>query len=394
MLIWLSFFISLALIVIIARRSLWLALIIGAVVLGLCNLSFSELSAEIWRTISSADILLLAIAVGLIPLIGGSLQRSGLLADLVNNLQVKRQIFLGLSPALMGLLPIPGGALLSAPMLGKAGDDIKCEDYAAINVWFRHILILIYPLGALLPSSKMAGLNIYSIILYILPAFFLLFILGYFFFLFSIKGDMPRPHKFNLKKLIVPLIIILTAPIIHITLSSFSGIMDEISLLIGISSSLILTAIIGKLGKADFKKIFFQMRPWKYFLIIIGVFMFLHVFKASPVSDQISTIVFSKSFLIIFIGAFLSLATGRVQLPISILIPIYISAFGAAELTPLAFAIMYVAVYIGYMISPVHPCVSVSIEYFGAKYKDFAGKLLLPSIIGFGFSYLAAIILL
>lgn len=393
MLIWISFFISLALIVFIARKSLWLALIIGALVLGLFHLSIQEIGNEVFRTITQLDILLLATAVGLIPMIGGSLRVSGLLSDLVDNLQIKRRTFLALSPALMGLLPIPGGALLSAPMLIRAGEDISDEQYAAINIWFRHILILIYPLGSLLPCSKMAGLNIYSIILFILPAFFLLFIVGYFFFLHPIKGEMPKKHKLNISKLLVPLLIILTAPIIHIILSNL-GMMDEISLFIGISTSLVLTAFIGKLNVSDFQKIFLQMKPWKYFMIIIGVFLFLHIFQASPVSEQISKIVFSKSFLIIFIGAFLSLATGRVQLPISILIPIFISTFGAAELTPLAFAIMYVAVYIGYMISPVHPCVSVSLEFFGAKYKDFAGKLLLPCLIGFGCSYLAALLLL
>jgi len=136
------------------------------------------------------------------------------------------------------------------------------------------------------------------------------------------------------------------------------------------------------------------MKPWKYFLIIIAVFLFLHIFQATSVSEELSKIVFSKSFLIIFIGAFLSLVTGRVQVPVSILIPIFVGTYGAAELTPLTFAIMYVAVYLGYMISPVHPCVSVSLEFFGAKYKDFTGKLLLPSLIGFGCVFWAAVVLL
>lgn len=393
MLIWLSFFIALALILFLARYSLWLALMVGAFCLGVFNLPLPELLNVTRQTLADRSILLLALAVGLIPLIGGSLQKSGLLTDLVENLQVKRQVFLGFSPALMGLLPIPGGALLSAPMLNKAGNDISREHYAAINVWFRHILILIYPLGALLPCSKMAGLNIYSIILFVLPAFIVLFILGYIFFLHSIKGDMPKPQQFNLGKLLIPLLIIISAPVIHITLSN-SGVMDEISLLIGISCSLMLTIIIGKLNFFDLKKIILKMKPWKYFLIIIGVFFFLHVFEASSVSNEISKIVFSKSFLIIFIGAFLSIVTGRVQLPISILIPIFLATYGADQLTPLAFAIMYVAVYIGYMISPVHPCVSVSIEYFGANYKDFAGKLIVPSLIGFGLMFLASITLL
>lgn len=393
MLIWISFFIALALILIIAKKSLWLALVVGALCLGIFNLSLLELWNVAWQTFSDISILLLAVAVGLIPLIGGSLQKSGLLNDLVENLQVKRQVFLGFSPALMGLLPIPGGALLSAPMLKKAGDDISKEHYAAINVWFRHILILIYPLGGLLPCSKMANLNIYTIILYILPAFAVLFLLGYFFFLFRIKGDMPKPQDFNLRKLLVPLLIIISAPAIHIILSN-NGVMDEISLLIGISTSLILTFVIGRLKPADGLMIIQKMKPWKYFLIIIGVFLFLHVFEASSVSEEISKIVFSKSFLIIFIGAFLALVTGRVQLPVSILIPIFLATYGSEQLTPLTFAVMYVAVYIGYMISPVHPCVSVSIEYFGAKYKDFAGKLIVPSLIGFGLMFLASVILI
>ncbi|HPR17313.1 MAG TPA: DUF401 family protein [Candidatus Cloacimonadota bacterium] len=393
MLIWLSFIIALALIMMIARKSLWIALLVGAVALGIFNLSWKELITVMADTISQPDILLLALAVGLIPLIGGSLQITGLLADLVDNLQVKRKVFLALSPALMGLLPIPGGALLSAPMLNKAGDDISREHYAAINVWFRHILILIYPLGGLLPCSKMAGLNLYTVILYLLPAFALLFILGYFFFLSDIKGDMPKPNKLNLKKLLVPLFIILTAPIIHLILSG-NGMMNEIALLIGIVISLLLTIIFGKLKPSGMKKVFLQMKPWKYFLIIIGIFLFLHVFQASPVSEEISKIAFSKSFLIIVVGVLLSLATGRVQIPISILIPIFLAAFGANALTPLAFAIMYVAVYLGYMISPVHPCVVVSLEYFGATYKEFVGKLLLPGFIGLLFCYLAALILL
>jgi len=392
-LIWISFFAAIALILFIAKKSLWLALMVGALCIGFFNLSPAALWQVIWQTVTDIPILLLAVAVGLIPLIGGSLQVSQLLNDLVENLQVKRQVFLGFSPALMGLLPIPGGALLSAPMLIKAGDDISNEHYAAINIWFRHILILIYPLGGLLPCSKMANLNIYKIILYVLPAFVILFILGYFFFLKSIKGDMPKPKDFNLKKLVVPLVIILTAPIIHIFLSN-NGVMDEISLLIGISSSLLLTFIIGRLDFKDGMNIIKKMKPWKYFLIIIGVFLFLHVFEASNVSQEISKIVFSKSFLIIFIGAFLALVTGRVQLPVSILIPIFAATYGAEQLTTLTFAIMYVAVYIGYMISPVHPCVSVSIEFFDTKYKDFAGKLLVPSLIGFGLMFLAAVILI
>ena len=393
MLVWLSFFLSLGLILYLARRSLWLSLIIGALILGVFNLDFNTFLNVTLNTVTNIPILLLALAIGMIPLIGGGLQVSGLLGDLVNNLQMKRQVFLGFSPALMGLLPIPGGALLSAPMLHKAGDDISPDSYASINVWFRHMLILIYPLGAILPCSKMANLNLYKVILYILPGFVILFLLGYFFFLFKIKGDMPSPSQIKIRKIVIPILIIVAAPFIHIILSN-TIFMDEISLLIGISASLLLTILIGKLTVKQNKSIFLKMKPWKYFLIIIGIFLFLHVFQASSISEKIALIVFSKNFLIIFIAFFLGFVTGRVQVPISILLPIFLSKYGSLQLTTLTFAIMYIAVYIGYMVSPVHPCVSVSVEYFQTKYLNFARKFLIPCFIGLGLTYLAALILI
>ncbi len=391
--IWLSFIISIVLIMFISRKSLWLALIVGALFLGAINLPYRDLFIITHLTLIDQKIILLASAVGVIPLIGGGLKMSGLMDDLINNLQVKRQVYLGFSPALMGLLPIPGGALLSAPMLNKSGDDIKPETYTAINIWFRHILILIYPLGALLPCSKMGNFNVYRAMMYIFPIFLVLFILGYFFFLYPIKGDMPRPHKLNIKKLLVPLFIILSAPIIHTVLTS-TPLMDETSLVIAVSITLILTFLFGKMKLNKLLPLMKEMKPWRYFLIILGIFLFLRIFQATAISDRISQLSFSMNFLIIGIAGLLSFVTGRVQLAISILIPIFLTKFGTDQFTILAFVIMYISVYLGYMISPVHPCVTVTVEYFKTSYWQFVKKAYLPTIIGFVMLFILSLIVL
>lgn len=380
--VWLSFFIALVLIMVIARKSLWLALFVGGFFLGLVNLPYRDLYTITHYTLIDNKIVLLATAVGIIPLIGGGLQTSGLMDDLINNLQVKRKVYLGFSPALMGLLPIPGGALLSAPMLHKSGNDIEPETYAAINIWFRHILILIYPLGALLPCTKMGNFNVYTAMLFILPVFIILFFLGYFFFLRPIKGDMPSANKFNIKKLLVPLLIIISAPIIH-TLLNVTALLDETALVIAVSITLALTFILGKMKIKELYNLFSKMKPWSYFLIILGIFLFLRIFQATPITDKISQLTFSSNFLIIGIAALLSFVTGRVQLAVSILIPIFLTKFGAAQFNIQTFVIMYIAVYLGYMISPVHPCVSVSVEYFRTSYWQFAKRSFLPTLIGF-----------
>ena len=391
--IWLSFIVSIILIMFIARKSLWLALFAGALFLGAINLSFRDLYVITHLMFIDKKILLLATAVGIIPLIGGGLQISGLMKDLTNNLQMKRRVYLGFSPALMGLLPIPGGALLSAPMLNRSGKDIEPETYTVINIWFRHILILIYPLGALLPCSKMGNFNVYKTMIYIFPIFIVLFLLGYFFFLHPIKGNMPRPHKFNFIKLLIPLFIIISAPIIH-TILNFTSLMDETALVIAVSITFILTFLFGKMKFKELFPLLKKMKPWNYFLIIIGIFLYLRIFQATAIAGKISQLSFSLIYFIIVIAGILSFITGRVQLSMSILIPIFLTKFGADKFTIIAFVIMYISVYLGYMISPVHPCVNVTVEYFKTSYWQFVKKALIPTIIGFVMLFILSLIVI
>ncbi|MDA3835787.1 MAG: DUF401 family protein, partial [Spirochaetales bacterium] len=51
-------------------------------------------------------------------------------------------------PAIIGLLPMPGGALFSAPMVesSAAGSGMSAELKTAINYWFRHIWEYWWPL--------------------------------------------------------------------------------------------------------------------------------------------------------------------------------------------------------------------------------------------------------
>ena len=124
------------------------------------------------------------------------------------------------------------------------------------------------------------------------------------------------------------------------------------------------------------------------------MFIFLNVFKASEVPSLIAGLSVSKAVLIVGVGALLGFATGRVQVPVSILVPIYFSKYGASALTPSAFAIIYFSAFMGYVISPVHPCVSVSLEYFKSGFKDFLKILILPTVIALIIAFICASVLL
>ena len=392
LIIWLGFFLSISVLMILSRKNFWLALMLSAILLGSFSMSPLEIFGKIVNTLEDYSILLLAVSVGIIPLIGGTLEFSGLIDILIRNLRIKQNVFLAFSSALMGMLPMPGGALLSAPVIKKAGVGVSPDRQAAINIWFRHLLLLVYPFGALLPTTKMAGINVYEQIVYLIPGFFLMLFLGYLFLLKDIKGRIQTASSPQPKKILVPLGIILIAPLIHITFITLDPHrLPEFYLVCAVAASFLFSLYFGHISLHNLKRIILKMKPWKYSLIIIGMFLFLNIFKASDTPGVFEVLNVPKLFLLIVIGFFLGFATGRVQLPVSILLPVYLAKYGVTFMAPVSFGIMFFSVYIGYLISPVHPCVAVSLTYFHTSLKDTVKHMIPPATIGFIAVFLVAL---
>ena len=288
---------------------------------------------------------------------------------------------LAFSPALMGLLPMPGGALLSAPIMERSGHGVSDQVVAAANDWFRHLFILAYPLApALIVLTGITGLDIYENILYILPFGVVATVIGYLFFLRRVDGDIVRPNGFSFKGLMVPLIVILSAPLIDFVLKKLFG-FGNTATLIGVVIGLILSLVLS-VKKLPLLGLIKEMRPWNFALIIIGMFMYLYIFEATDIGHIIAGLPLPPLLLAVTAGFILAFLTGRVQLPGTIIFPVYLAATGA--ITPFIFALIYVGTYFGYIISPVHPCLVVTCEYFRIPIRDMIKKLAVPTAIVMG----------
>ena len=102
----------------------------------------------------------------------------------------------------------------------------------------------------------------------------------------------------------------------------------------------------------------------------------------SSAPEEIASVDLSV-FLLILIGFFLGFATGRIQLPISILIPIYIAQFVGITMPLLDFIFIYTASFLGYLLTPIHPCVAYSTEYFETNFIKAVKILGKPILISF-----------
>ncbi len=377
----LGFILAFIFIVIIGQKNLPLALFCGTVILGLFTIPPINIIKIFINTVSDIPVILLAFIVFFIPLIGGVMRETGQMDNIVKNLRIGKRGIMAIAPAIMGLLPMPGGALFSAPLMEKSGEGVDNDLKVAINIWYRHLLILIYPLSSdLIATTKIAGLNIYNAILYLFPTLIIAIVLGQIFFLNKVKGKITYTEEFSLKNLLIPLTIILVAPLLDFVFRSFKVFsLKEIGTLIGVITGFAL-AIISSPLKIDLKRIFLIMKPYRFSFIMLGLFYFLNVFKVSGIDKLIVRIPFPPLLLCISVGFILGIATGRILLPSSIIFPIFLLT---NQITPLNFALIYTSIFFGYVVSPIHPCLIVTCEYFTTNFKNPLRLLMPPALIVF-----------
>lgn len=95
---------------------------------------------------------------------------------------------LSVVPAVVGLLPVPGGAIMSAPIVDSEGEKLKLNEvkktYA--NLWFRHVMLPIYPLAPVfIVTTGLTGITTPTLVLIQLPVVAVMAAVGY---LISFRG--------------------------------------------------------------------------------------------------------------------------------------------------------------------------------------------------------------
>jgi len=158
-------------------RSMLCAAVVFAVLLGLGPADvFGQIASEFTdgkihytRTTPYLFISLTALLLG-VNVIGAIMRETGISRRLIGATQglfLSRRLALAAMPLLMGLLPTPGGIMLSAPMVRDLGDAIGIprSRQAAVNFFFRHQWESVWPLFPAVPLLQgILGVSAISII--------------------------------------------------------------------------------------------------------------------------------------------------------------------------------------------------------------------------------------
>jgi integral membrane protein (TIGR00529 family) len=297
-----------------------------------------------------------------------------------------RRFALAAIPMMMGMLPTPGGIMLSAPMVRDLGDRIGVERsrLAAINFFFRHQWESVWPLFPAVPLiQSMFGISAFKLIAHNMAIMLLGALGGVIFLLLS--GIPPRDKEqqvygrfgHNIRNFIHAFwpIVLVAALYASLNLS------PAITILLAIFIFLILHKVPLNRWAALFKS---GAEP-DFALLILGALLFklnLQVGRAIPAVVQF----FSDKnvppyFLIFFLPMLVGFLTGVTMPTVAITFPFLMPFIGTGQQTKVELeTLAFSGLLCGLFLTPVHLCLALSASYFEAPLMKIVLKLLGPVI--------------
>ncbi|MDG6218928.1 MAG: DUF401 family protein, partial [Candidatus Thermoplasmatota archaeon] len=284
-------------------------------------------------------------------------------------------------PAIYGLMPVPGGALFSAPAVNEEGKrfDLSTNDKNFFNVWFRHIWFPIYPISStILIIADLASLNMYLLIMVNSVSFLSMILIGYILLILkigiqqrktSIHSSNTNSNQQKTKKDLSGLRFIFP-PLLPLTFSLLEpiGIPLFTAFTIGVATSIILLFFLASVPWARFNLFLKQAITWKLATIIIGIMIFRDIFEVSGVNITIYSLLelfpFSPLIIIILFPLILGLLTGYLLSGITLSYVLLYPLFDSINISTVGLvSIVFMSGFVGYLISPIHLCNVLSSEY-------------------------------
>jgi integral membrane protein (TIGR00529 family) len=389
------------------RVPLGLGLIGGGLLLDLwAGKSVQDLPADLWLALMRPELWLLAITITLIMEIGhfmASEENGRAITSLARRIGGRRgkAVSLILIPAAIGMVPMPGGALFSAPLVGLTAENSgnSAEWKAAVNYWFRHILEYWWPLyPVVIVTLSIFTLPTWKFMLLQIPFTFVSLSAGYFFLLKSrhLPFTAAEPEGQNLPsigRILLPIALIVSATLalpglFHIALPNLNPASWK---LLSMLSGLVVSLLFIWLNRLNHSRKMFSdiltLKSLNVFITLAGVMIFESLLNSSgliPLAGrELSLGRVPISLIIAFLPFLAGLVTGIAIGFAGAAFPIVVGFISAGDISlqPMAALILAFSMgYAGMMLSPVHLCFLLTVDYFSASFIRVY-RFILPCVL-------------
>jgi hypothetical protein len=348
-------------------------------------LDFAEIPSVFTRTaMDSVTISLVGATLG-IMLLSQLYKETGKVEDVSRSLGevVKNsKVIVSVLPAVVGLLPVAGGALMSAPLIETEADNLRMDEERKVyvNVWFRHIIFPVYPVSqVLILLSALTGVSLFSVILRQIPVVLAMSVIGYFLGLWKVQTKTEANKRLESK----------LSENLAILIESFLPILMMIFVVIVFSWSVFVASLIGLallmvIARPSFDvlcKTFNNPSIYTITLAAFGAMLLRNVTLTSGISEVLGGIIsngqISEVVLLSGLPAILAFLVGSPSGGIAITVPILEAVL---NFTPKTASLLYSAAYLGYVGAPTHLCLVLTAKYFKTSLNSVY-KYMVPSLI-------------
>lgn len=318
-------------------------------------------------------------------------------------------------PAVIGLVPMPGGALFSAPLVGETAKETHWTPAwkTVVNYWFRHTLEYWWPLyPVVILTLSIFDIETWTFMAVQFPFTFISFLAGYLFLLrphrkaLSVETTPPETPQRHVFFIFLPIMVILISTVVlplalrPLFPEANVHVPKLLAMLVGIGIGLILIARDRRhpLERHPFRGLF-SRKALSILMTLAGVMVFKSILQSSGLLPQAGRDLIESGIPLPMVIALLPLIAGLVT---GIALGFAGTAFpllagllqSDPKLNPLATLVLAFGFgYIGMLCSPVHLCFILTRNYFSAPYRKLY-KEMAPCLLMLGITAIGLYILL
>jgi integral membrane protein (TIGR00529 family) len=350
-----------------------------------------DLTSGYWDLIRSRRFISLTGVICFITILGVLLRESGFLQKLTeacSGLWGGRKTATVLLPPLVGMMPMPGGSLLSAPLVDRVLDDPRYQPHfkCATNYYFRHVIEHFWPIyPGIVVTEAITGLPAATVALLQSPLAAIMLILGFIFFIRHVKLRNIERRGF-LRSLIGILAAIWPIGVAVVIYGVF-----KIELALAILLAILTLLLAARPPWGAIKTALQKGLSYKLIFLVFGILSFQTALELSGAVAllQEATIRYGlPSELVIIVVSFTAgLLTGMFAAYVALAYSLLAGFLYLPEIVPANIFLAFLSGYVGMMFSPAHVCLVVTNDYFKSDLikvlRTLAPPLLLLAVAGY-----------
>ena len=309
------------------------------------------------------------------------MEEKGLLTRLANTMEgIGSRLAIHLVPAIIGLVPMPAGALVSATSVRGLVKRLRLapEQSTFINYWFRHVWefsLPVYP--GIIITSVLLSVPLFSVVKILCPVTVLIIACGAV-FSYGILKKAPKIKRkpsqniaYNFLRAAWP--ILLLVPSILLGLDAM------------IAFPLILLLLAGqqRVKWPELKNALkYGLNP-KILFLLYSIMLYKATIESSGTADvliaDMQAMGLPALFMLVALPLLMGLATGFGMAFVGVALPLLVPYIASdAGINGYALLLAYVSGMMGVLLSPLHLCLILSAEYFEASLAKVYRYILPP----------------